>query len=101
MLELLPDTLAAAVLAALGAVLALVLVPYAARRTVKQPLEVAVEDEVRLLVGVLSDLRRLPYMTSLAPTDFAAGANARIWAGLLEVCDAEQIGRASCRERVF
>lgn len=89
MLELFPHALYAAILAVVGLAAGLALVPYAARRTVVQPLEIAVEDEVRLLVGVLSDLRRLPYLTTLVPSDFAAGANSRIWAGLLEIADPE------------
>lgn len=89
MVELLPSLPVAAILAAAGVVLALILVPYAARRTVAQPLVIAVEDEVRLLLGVLSDLRRLPYLTSLAASDFAAGANSRLWAALLAVAEPE------------
>lgn len=89
MLELFPSPVIAAVLAALSLIAGALLVSYAARRTVAQPLAIAVEDEVRLLIGILSDLRRLPYMASLAPSDFASGANYRIWAALLKVSDAE------------
>lgn len=83
MVELFPNATIVAVLALVGCVLGAVLVPYASRRTVAQPLEIAVQDEVRLLLGVLSDLRRLPFLTTLSPQDFAAGANGRIWAALL------------------
>lgn len=89
MVELFPDPQLAAILAAVGAIVSLFLVPYAAKRAVAQPLEIAVEDEVRLLLGVLSDLRRLPYLTTLTPEDFAAGANGRIWATLLKVAAPE------------
>lgn len=86
MVELFPSGIIAAVLTVVAAALGAVLVPYAARRSVAQPLALAVEDEVRVLIGVLSDLRRLPYLVSLAPEDFAAAANSRIWATLLSVC---------------
>lgn len=81
---LFPSAAIAAGLAFISALVAWLVVPYAARRSVAQPLDIAVEDEKIFLIGVLSDLGRLPYVTTIQISDFAAGAHARIWAALLE-----------------
>lgn len=89
MVDLFPSAVAAGALAFVGLVLGFFLVPFAARRTLAQPLEMALEDEVTLLLGVLSDVSRLPYLTTIRPADFASGANARLWAAMLAVAQPE------------
>jgi prepilin signal peptidase PulO-like enzyme (type II secretory pathway) len=91
-MDLLPNPVLSAVLAALGGLAAVVLVRYAARRTLAQPVALALADEVRVLVGVLAAPERLPYLTALAPSDFAAAANGRIWDALLRVCAGDLAG---------
>jgi len=58
----------------------------ATRRTLAQPLALAPVQERDTLRGVLADVRRLPYVASLTPADFAVGVHARIWAALLAAC---------------
>lgn len=92
MVDLFPSALASLVLGVLGVLAGVALAGYAARRTVAQPLALALDDEVQVLVGVLADLRRLPYLTPLNDSDFAAGAHQRIWAALLAVADIDLSG---------
>lgn len=73
----------AVALAVAGAVAGWGLTLVAARRTLAQPLALALTEEVTVLRGVLSEVRRLPYLTSLTAHDFAAGSHARLWQALL------------------
>jgi hypothetical protein len=84
--SLLPAPVLAAVFAAVGCAAGPFISSLAARRAVKQPLALALDDEGRLLSGVLGELRRLPYLATLKPEDFAVGSHARIWAALLTTC---------------
>lgn len=81
--------LGATIAAVIGAVAGWWAVTHAARRAVHQPLETAVGDEVTLLLGVLSNLRRLPYLTTIEAKDFAVGAHQRIWTALVHAASAE------------
>lgn len=58
----------------------------AARRTVRQPLTMALTEEVRLLGSLLLQPSRLPYLTPITAPDFAAAAHQRIWAALVQAC---------------
>lgn len=101
---LFPTLLAAFVLGLLGAASGPFLARFAAQRTLAQPLALALEDEIVLLRGVLQDVRRLPYLTSLTGRDFAAGANGRIWEALIGCSPecagvAEDASEQECEER--
>lgn len=75
-------TLAAAILAVLGAVAGPFLARFAAVRTLDQELPMALDEERTLLLGVLEQVGRLPYLTPVRQVDFASGAHGRIWAAL-------------------
>lgn len=84
--------LAGAALGAAGAAAGPLLARFAAARAVAQPLALALGDEVTLLAGVLADVRRLAYLTSLSASDFAAAANGRVWTALLDAAAPELSG---------
>nr|AXF48696.1 tRNA nucleotidyltransferase [Paenarthrobacter ureafaciens] len=80
---LFPHPIAAVVAAALAALASIPLVSFAARRTLKQPVALALEAEGLLLAGVLGDLRRWPYVAQVRATDFAAAHHHDIWEALV------------------
>lgn len=62
-----------------------VLVEFAARRTVAQPLALALSEETTVLAGTLTALRRYPFIANIEPIAFAAHHHHNIWAALREV----------------
>lgn len=80
---LFPHPVAAVVAAVLAALASIPLVSFAARRTLKQPVALALESEEVLLAGVLGDLRRWPYVAQVRATDFAAAHHHDIWEALV------------------
>lgn len=79
---LLPHPWVALVLAAVAAPASLLLVRHAARRTLTQPVAMALGEERVVLAGVLCDLRRYPYLATISASDFAVHSHGSIWAAL-------------------
>lgn len=100
--NLLPHPLVGAVLAAAGAAAGVPLARFAARRTVAQPLSLALEQESRLLAALMADVTRYPLIAALTPADFAVGAHGRIYAALAAAAGPDAVpppdaDEATCR----
>jgi leader peptidase (prepilin peptidase)/N-methyltransferase len=101
---LLPSVPLVAVLLLAGGLAGPFLARFASHRTVAMPLDMELEAETDTLVAVLDQLHRLPYLTSLKPSDFAAGSHARIWEAMLACAPEvqampEDVSEAECAER--
>lgn len=83
---LFPHPWVALALAAIAGASGPALTKLSAGRTIRQPLALELEAETSFLVGVLANLRRLPYVVAITPDDFAAGVHHRVWAALLAAC---------------
>lgn len=79
-----PQPLVAVCVGVVLGLLAIWCVVVAARRTVKQPLALAMSDESVFLTGILAQLGRLPYVLAIEVDDFAVGSHRRIWSAVLE-----------------
>jgi hypothetical protein len=71
--------------AAAGALVGALIPTWAARRTLTRPVAMVLEHESVLLAGVLSDLRRYPYVATIPAQDFAAKHHHNIWVALKEL----------------